>query len=167
MATTPASLDALFCAAIEIGSAEGRAAFLARACGEDAELRGRLEKLVAAHFRAGGFLEQPAAEIDPDRTAGREAGGSAEGPGTVIGPYKLMEQIGEGGMGVVYVAEQHQPVRRKVALKIIKAGMDTRQVVARFEAERQALAMMDHPNIAKVLDGGTTASGRPYFVMEL
>ena len=90
-----------------------------------------------------------------------------ESPGTVIGPYKLLEQIGEGGMGVVYVAEQTQPVRRKVALKIIKPGMDTKQVIARFEAERQALAMMDHPNIAKVLDAGATETGRPYFVMEL
>ena len=90
-----------------------------------------------------------------------------EGPGTVIGRYKLLEQIGEGGCGVVYVAEQKVPVKRRVALKIIKLGMDTRQVVARFQAERQALALMDHPNIAKVLDGGTTKSGRPYFVMEL
>ena len=90
-----------------------------------------------------------------------------EGPGTVIGPYKLLEQIGEGGMGVVYMAEQTQPVRRRVALKIIKPGMDTHQVIARFEAERQALALMDHPNIAKVLDAGATDSGRPYFVMEL
>src|SRR5262249_45500398 len=90
-----------------------------------------------------------------------------EGPETVIGPYKLLEQIGEGGMGVVYMAEQTKPVRRKVELKIIKPGMDTRQVIARFEAERQALAMMDHPNIARVLDAGATGSGRPYFVMEL
>jgi serine/threonine-protein kinase len=88
-------------------------------------------------------------------------------PGTVIGPYKLLEQIGEGGFGVVFMAEQHQPVRRKVALKVLKPGMDTRQVVARFEAERQALAIMDHPNIAKVLDGGATTSGRPFFVMDL
>src|SRR5262249_7981389 len=90
-----------------------------------------------------------------------------EGPGTLIGPYKLLEQIGEGGMGLVFVAEQQQPVRRRVALKVIKPGMDSRQVVARFEAERQALALMDHPNIARVLDGGETAAGRPYFVMEL
>ena len=90
-----------------------------------------------------------------------------EQPGTQIGPYKLLQQIGEGGMGVVYMAEQKEPVERRVALKIIKPGMDTRQVIARFEAERQALAMMDHPNIAKVLDAGTTDSGRPYFVMEL
>ena len=92
---------------------------------------------------------------------------SPKQPGTVIGPYKLLQQIGEGGMGVVFMAEQTEPVQRTVALKIIKPGMDTRQVIARFEAERQALAMMDHPNIAKVLDAGTTDSGRPYFVMEL
>src|SRR5262245_10226396 len=92
---------------------------------------------------------------------------SGQLPGTLIGPYKLLEQIGEGGMGVVYVAEQSEPVRRRVALKIIKPGMDTRQVIGRFEAERQALAMMDHPHIAKVLDAGTTDAGRPYFVMEL
>ena len=91
----------------------------------------------------------------------------AEGPGQTIGPYKLLEEIGEGGMGVVYMAEQREPVRRRVALKIIKPGMDTREVIARFEAERQALALMDHPNIAKVLDAGATDSGRPYFVMEL
>src|SRR5207245_184061 len=90
-----------------------------------------------------------------------------EGPGTIIGPFKLLEQIGEGGFGVVFMAEQHQPVRRKVALKVIKPGMDSRQVVARFEAERQALALMDHPNIARVFDGGETAGGRPFFVMEL
>jgi len=90
-----------------------------------------------------------------------------EAPGTVIGPYKLLEQIGEGGMAVVFLAEQSRPIQRKVALKIIKPGMDSRQVIARFEAERQALALMDHPNIAKVLEAGTTGSGRPYFVMEL
>src|SRR5947209_5251829 len=91
----------------------------------------------------------------------------AEGPGTTIGHYKLLQKIGEGGFGVVYMAEQQQPVRRTVALKIIKPGMDTREVIARFESERQALALMDHPNIARVLDAGATASGRPYFVMEL
>jgi serine/threonine-protein kinase len=90
-----------------------------------------------------------------------------EGPGSRIGPYKLLQQIGEGGMGTVFMAEQQEPVRRQVALKVIKPGMDSRQVIARFEAERQALALMDHPNIAKVLDAGTTESGRPYFVMEL
>src|SRR5262249_10648360 len=91
----------------------------------------------------------------------------AEGPGTIIGPYKLLQQIGEGGMGVVFMAEQTEPIHRTVALKVIKPGMDSRQVIARFEAERQALAMMDHPNISKVFDAGTTDSGRPYFVMEL
>src|SRR5262249_57232957 len=99
---------------------------------------------------------------DPDGTAGWEAARSAEGPGTVIGPYKLLEAIGEGGMGTVFMAEQTLPVRRRVALKVIKPGMDTKQVIARFEAERQALALMDHPNIAKVLDARPTASRRPY-----
>ena len=112
---------------------------------------------------AGDFMNRPAAAgLGHDLACP-----DPEGPGTRIGPYKLLEQIGEGGMGVVYMAEQQQPVRRKVALKIIKPGMDTRQVVARFEAERQALAVMDHPNIARVFDAGTTEAGRPYFVMEL
>ena len=115
-----------------------------------------------ADVGATGFMEQPPQDVDA--TVDVPIG---ERPGTVIGPYKLLEQIGEGGFGVVFMAEQTQPVRRKVALKVIKPGMDTRQVIARFEAERQALAIMDHPNIAKVLDGGATASGRPYFVMEL
>ena len=103
--------------------------------------------------------------MEIDRTIGLPP--IAEGPGTTIGRYKLLEEIAEGGMGVVYMAEQREPVRRKVALKIIKPGMDTREVIARFEAERQALAMMDHPNIAKVFDAGETESGRSYFVMEL
>src|SRR5262249_48128700 len=133
----------------------------------DAALQRRVERLIANHFQAGSFLERPAVALDPDGTAGWETATSAEGPGTVIGPYKLMEQIGEGGMGLVFVAEQHQPIKRRVALKIIKPGMDSRQVIARFEAERQALALMDHPNIAKVHDGGATPEGRPYFVMEL
>lgn len=113
--------------------------------------------------QAGDFLEIPA--IDPDITLDESP--LTEGPETVIGRYKLLEKIGEGGMASVYMAEQKQPIRRRVALKIIKLGMDTKQVIARFEAERQALAMMDHPNIAKVLDAGTTDTGRPYFVMEL
>jgi serine/threonine protein kinase/tetratricopeptide (TPR) repeat protein len=151
----------LFEAALE-QPPEKRAAFLDGVCGNDAALRQRLDALLRKHDQAGSFLEKPAtpplATIDEPLS---------ERPGTVVGPYKLMEQIGEGGMGLVFVAEQQQPVRRKVALKVIKPGMDTRQVIARFEAERQALALMDHPNIAKVLDGGTTATGRPYFVMEL
>ena len=153
------SPETIFGEAIAIESPEDRAAFLDQACQDDPELRRELEKLVADHFRAGDFLEHPVATIDMPPVAER--------PGQTIGNYKLLEEIGEGGMGVVYMAEQQEPVRRKVALKIIKPGMDTRQVVARFEAERQALALMDHPNIAKVFDGGTTASGRPYFVMEL
>src|SRR5262249_30740668 len=122
-----------------------------------------VEALLEVHARAGSFLASPVPA--PDATVDEQP--VREGPGSVIGPYKLLEQIGEGGFGVVYMAEQHQPVRRKVALKVLKPGMDTRQVIARFEAERQALAIMDHPNIAKVHDGGATPSGRPYFVMEL
>jgi serine/threonine-protein kinase len=156
--------EEIFYAALEFDSPVARSAFLDRVCGE-AELRRRVERLLALVPEASDFLEAPAPM--PTATAAHVSRPGVEEPGTVIGPYKLMEQIGEGGMGVVYVAEQHQPVRRKVALKIIKPGMDTRQVIARFEAERQALAMMDHPNIAKVHDGGTTESGRPYFVMEL
>jgi serine/threonine protein kinase/tetratricopeptide (TPR) repeat protein len=154
--------DTLFAQAIEIAAPEERALFLEKACGHDPELRRELEKLVRDHFRAGEFLERPAAHIV---ATGDELPG--EGPGTVLGPYKLLEQIGEGGMGLVFMAEQTRPVRRRVALKVLKPGMDTRQVVARFEAERQALALMDHPNIAKIHDAGATASGRPYFVMEL
>ena len=128
------------------------------------ELRASVERMLAATKRAGSFLG--ATGPSGDATAHHEPP-IVERPGTVIGPYKLLQQIGEGGMGVVFMAEQTEPIQRTVALKIIKPGMDTRQVIARFEAERQALAMMDHPNIAKVLDAGTTDSGRPYFVMEL
>jgi tetratricopeptide (TPR) repeat protein len=149
--------EALFHQALALPVAE-RAVFVNSACGGDDALRQRLEVLLQAHANPGSFLQSPAVTVDAP---------SMEAPGMVIGPYRLMEQIGEGGMGLVFVAEQQQPVRRKVALKVIKPGMDTRQVVARFEAERQALALMDHPNIAKVLDGGETAGGRPYFVMEL
>jgi len=114
-------------------------------------------------------LESPALVGDvPEKTGvARESDFLVEPIGTTIGRYKLLQKIGEGGFGVVFMAEQQEPVERRVALKVIKAGMDTRQVVARFEAERQALALMDHPNIAKVLDAGATTSGRPYFVMEL
>ncbi|MGH7970640.1 MAG: serine/threonine protein kinase, partial [Limisphaerales bacterium] len=118
-----------------------------------------VDSLLRAHHRAGTFLQQ--------NVIGTNGPGSGEGPGNVIGRYKLLQQIGEGGFGLVFMAEQQEPVRRMVALKIIKAGMDTKEVIARFEAERQALALMDHPNIARVLDGGTTSSGRPYFVMDL
>jgi serine/threonine protein kinase/Flp pilus assembly protein TadD len=152
---------AIFLQALEFQTPEELDRFLDDACCGNADLRARAEELLQAHKDAGNFLGGPRSL---DATLDEPV---AEGPGTVIGPYKLMEQIGEGGMGLVFVAEQQQPVRRKVALKVIKPGMDTRQIVARFEAERQALAMMDHPNIAKVLDGGETAGGRPYFVMEL
>jgi WD40 repeat protein/serine/threonine protein kinase len=151
----------LFAAALEKATPEERAAYLAEACAGDANLRRRVEALLRAHAEPDEMLDRPLAKAPVDEQP------VTEQPGSTIGPYKLLEQIGEGGFGVVFMAEQHQPVRRKVALKIIKPGMDTRQVVARFEAERQALALMDHPHIAKVLDGGTTPSGRPYFVMEL
>jgi serine/threonine protein kinase len=165
-ASTP-KVETILAQAVEITAAEERHAFVEQACAGNAELKRRVERLVANHFRAGRFLEQPAFAVDLDATAGWEADGAAECPGSMIGPYKLLEQIGEGGIGVVYVAEQSKPVRRKVALKIIKPGMDTKQVIARFEAERQALAMMDHPNVARVIDAGATEGGRPYFVMEL
>jgi serine/threonine protein kinase len=153
----------LFLAALEKDHDAERFAYLDEACGSDQDLRQRVDALLGRHAAAGSFLESP-----PDAGgATKDEQPIAEHPGSVIGPYKLMEQIGEGGMGLVFVAEQQHPVRRKVALKVIKPGMDTRAVVARFEAERQALALMDHLNIAKVLDGGETASGRPYFVMEL
>ncbi len=139
--------------------------------------RRELESLLQAHEQAGGFLKQPLASeavtlVPPTGAAQtlsepKKQASAAEGPGSRIGPYKLLQQIGEGGMGVVWMAEQTEPVRRTVALKVIKAGMDSAQVIARFEAERQALALMDHPNIAKVLDAGATETGRPYFVMEL
>ncbi len=118
--------------------------------------------LLRSHEEAGDFLVMP-----PDAVATLDIGRSTEQPGTIIDRYKLLQQIGEGGFGTVWMAEQTEPVSRRVALKVIKLGMDTREVIARFEAERQALAMMDHPNIARVLDAGATDAGRPYFVMEL
>ncbi|MEM7199197.1 MAG: protein kinase [Planctomycetota bacterium] len=152
-------LEQLFQAAADLPAAE-RPTFVAQSCGDDAALRRRLMAMLA--------------ELERDQSLApalvTSAGGelpSLEGPGATIGRYKLLQILGEGGFGVVYMAEQQEPVQRKVALKIIKLGMDTREVVARFEAERQALAMMDHPNIARVLDGGATDAGRPYFVMEL
>jgi serine/threonine protein kinase len=166
--------DSIFAAALKKPPAE-RAAYLDEACDGDPALRAEVEALLRAHYEAGSFLQQelvtgaqaPSADVGAAQAAGSAGTPLVEGPGTRIGPYKLLQQIGEGGMGVVYMAEQEQPVRRRVALKIIKPGMDSAQVIARFEAERQALALMDHPNIAKVLDAGTTATGRPFFVMEL
>jgi tetratricopeptide (TPR) repeat protein len=151
----------IFLAAVEIVSDQERAAYLEQACAGNPQLRAEVDALLLAHAKPQPLLDAappPAPTIDQP---------ISEQPGTVIGPYKLLEQIGEGGFGVVFLAEQTEPVRRKVALKVLKPGMDTRQVVARFEAERQALALMDHPNIAQVHDGGTTPDGRPYFVMEL
>src|SRR5208282_1676236 len=161
MPTNPKLVRDHFLAAAELPAAE-RAAYLTVHCGGDAELHAAVERLLVAHDQPASVLDRPAPGMP---TA--EYAPITERPGTTVGPYKLMEQIGEGGFGLVFVAEQQHPVRRKVALKIIKPGMDTRLVVARFEAERQALALMDHPNIAHVFDGGATASGRPYFVMEL
>jgi serine/threonine protein kinase/tetratricopeptide (TPR) repeat protein len=154
--------ESIFAAALAIASPAERAAYLDRACATDAGLRRQVEELLAAHA-ADNPLDRPPADLD--RTGAYEP--PAERPGASVGPYKLLQEIGEGGMGTVFMAEQTAPVRRKVALKIIKPGMDSRQVVARFEAERQALSLMDHPNIARVLDAGATASGRPFFVMEL
>jgi eukaryotic-like serine/threonine-protein kinase len=168
------SVESIFLAALEKGSAEERAAYLSKACAGDEELRRRVERLLDAHPRVGSFLEKPAVAAGPSQPPAEEVEALTlppspvtEGPGSRIGPYKLLQQIGEGGMGIVYMAEQETPVRRRVALKIIKPGMDSSVVVARFEAERQALAMMDHVNIARVLDAGTTETHRPYFVMEL
>ena len=162
----------VFNSALERTTSAERAAYLDGACGEDAGLRARIEALIRAHELAGGFL--PEEDIKPQAAELAETIATTAGmvpvtekPGDRIGRYKLLQQIGEGGCGVVYMAEQQEPVRRKVALKVIKLGMDTKSVIARFEAERQALALMDHPNIAKVLDAGATDTGRPYFVMEL
>jgi serine/threonine protein kinase/tetratricopeptide (TPR) repeat protein len=165
MATWNQRANELFLHARDMHSADERRNYLDGACAADATLRAEVEALLEANARAGSFLESPASVAPLLATVdGRSA---VERPGTVIGSYKLLEQIGEGGFGVVFLAEQQRPVRRKVALKVLKPGMDTRHIIARFEAERQALALMDHPNIAKVLDGGQTAGGRPYFVMDL
>ncbi len=153
----------IFLDALEKTTDSERAAYLDKACAGDAAVRMKVEALLRAHDQAGGFLQPPDCLADPTL----ETSALTEQPGTLIGRYKLLERIGEGGMAVVYMAEQKEPIRRKVALKIIKLGMDTKQVIARFEAERRALAMMDHPNIARVLDAGATETGRPYFVMEL
>jgi serine/threonine protein kinase len=175
----------IFDAALELNSAAERVAYLSGACGGDGALRERVEALLRAHEQAGGFLpeDDPNPPTAPARTVRLTSGPPpvTEKPGDRVGRYKLREKIGEGGCGVVYVAEQEEPVRRRVALKIVKLGMDTQSVIARFDAERQALAMMDHPNIAKIYDAGVTGAeesqisnlksqthqGRPFFVMEL
>jgi serine/threonine protein kinase/tetratricopeptide (TPR) repeat protein len=152
----------IFLAAIDEHTPEQWPAFVEQACAGDVRLRAKVEKLLQAQCEMGSFHEASRsaqfATVDYPIT---------ERPGTVIGPYKLLEQIGEGGFGIVFMAEQQQPIRRQVALKVLKPGMDTKEVIARFESERQALALMDHPHIARVLDAGATDSGRPYFVMEL
>jgi eukaryotic-like serine/threonine-protein kinase len=154
--------SAIFNVARQIDDVDAQRLYIEQACNDDPKLQARLEALLRVYEVDPTFLEQPA-----DRVPAETEECIIEVPGRRIGPYKLLEEIGEGGFGKVFMAEQHQPVRRTVALKIIKPGMDSTQVIARFEAERQALAVMDHPNIAKVLDAGTTDSGRPYFVMEL
>jgi WD40 repeat protein/serine/threonine protein kinase len=176
MPSDPKRVQSVFLSAVEQPAAD-RAALLDRECGTDAELRQRVEALLKAHDEPGSLLPNPA--VNPAATVDSKPGAfrdeseqdharvPRETAGSRIGPYKLLQQIGEGGMGSVWMAEQLEPIRRKVALKVIKAGMDSAQVIARFEAERQALALMDHPNIARVLDAGTTDAGRPYFVMEL
>ncbi len=170
--------DGIFIAAL-YHAAVDREAFLTTACGEDAVLLLEVRALLAAHeAMPTGFLTAPAAyrvaERDVETTIKHDSSTeplcrvtTPERDGERIGRYKLLQQVGEGGFGTVWMAEQMEPVSRRVALKIIKLGMDTREVIARFEAERQALAMMDHPNIAKVLDAGSTDAGRPFFVMEL
>jgi WD40 repeat protein/serine/threonine protein kinase/tetratricopeptide (TPR) repeat protein len=157
--------ERLFSAAAELIDPGQRAAFLDAACGNDPSLRAAIEDLLRHDDAAGDFLSSPA--VAPDATSGATEPPPLEPLLARIGPYKLIEEIGDGGMGTVYMAQQTEPVKRLVALKIIKPGMDSRQVIARFEAERQALALMDHPNIARVFDAGTTETGRPYFVMEL
>jgi WD40 repeat protein/serine/threonine protein kinase len=173
---------AIFDHAHELASLVDRKAYLDQACVGAPDLREKVDALLRAYDEAGDFLESAllhqidvpgqSSALPLDNSPLRDAATQppspiTEGPGSRIGPYKLLQQIGEGGMGVVYMAEQEHPVRRRVALKIIKPGMDTKQVIARFEAERQALALMDHFNIARVLDAGSTDTGRPYFVMEL
>ena len=153
----PSEID-LFAAASHL-PADQRPGFLDEACGEDRELRDRIGNYLEAHDTSGPLDAAP-----PELAGILHQVSAAVQLGSQIGPYKLREQIGEGGMGVVYVAEQTEPVRRKVALKIVRPGMASRDVVARFEAERQALAVMDHPNIAHVFDGGATDTGQPYFV---
>jgi serine/threonine protein kinase len=167
MSATDASEQTIFDAARQMPDPQARAAYLEGACAGKPELRQRMESLLQASGRADQFLAGDPLELGQAFRGGSVPALSGEGPDTVIDKYKLLEKLGEGGFGVVYMAEQKQPLKRRVALKIIKVGMDTREVVARFEAERQALALMDHPHIAKVFDAGATAAGRPYFVMEL
>ena len=177
MSHKPRDIETIFQGARRISDPTERAAYLATACGVDRELRGRIESLLAAgttpHSTSNldATLEVPSGSSSRLSVPAKSSSQSgfvpaSEQPGTVIGRYQLIEKVGEGGFGIVFMAEQREPVQRIVALKIIKLGMDTRDVIARFEQERQALAVMDHPNIARVLDAGATETGRPYFVME-
>jgi RIO-like serine/threonine protein kinase len=163
------SEETIFEKALGFASREARRAYLDGACGGDEALRQKIDGLIGAHEKAADlkFLNLGLQAGQTQSTDDLATRAISETEGATIGRYKLLEKIGEGGFGIVYVAEQKEPVKRRLALKIIKLGMDTRQVVARFEAERQALALMDHPNIAKVLDAGATSTGRPFFVMEL
>ncbi len=154
--------ESIFLEALEIEGSADLADFLDRACGSDSQLRAGVESLLRASRKSGDLLDVSECIDGPTYVPS-----GAEKPGAQIGPYRLLEEIGDGGMGVVYLAEQKEPVRRKVALKVIKPGMDSREVIARFDAERQALAIMDHPNISRMLEAGTTTAGRPYFVMDL
>jgi eukaryotic-like serine/threonine-protein kinase len=185
MPPMPGQAKEIFLAAIEKATPAERAAFMDVACAGDASLREKVEQLLRAHYQPGSFLEKPAAELRAHASspgeidegeqgtstgaAGLPAGAdrSSEAVGSYLGPYRLLQRLGEGGMGTVWVAEQHEPVKRRVAVKVIKPGQDSAQVLRRFDAERQALALMDHSNIARVLDAGATENGRPYFVMEL
>ena len=175
-----AKAEEIFCSALDHEEPEARRAFIEAACADDPDLRGRVDALLMAHDKATRLFAESASalELSPDdcRALGEDPAvresadlnaAPAPPPGTRIGPYRLVEVLGQGGCGVVYLAEQEHPVRRQVALKIIKLGMDTQAVIARFDIERQALAMMDHPHIARVLDAGATETGRPFFVMEL
>ncbi len=163
MSEEPVDIKSILFEALEKKDADERAAYLDCACGSNADLRAEAESLLESYEKAADFLPSP--DLDPAVTLDETP--PTEGLGTVIGRYKLLEKIGEGGMATVHMAEQERPIRRKVALKVIKLGMDTKQVIARFEAERQALALLDHSNIARVYDAGATEAGRPYFVMEL
>jgi len=180
MSERPQREEDLFDAARQLADAAERRAFLDRACDGDTGLRGRLEGLLAASNEADRFFAEGSSSLgklasfagtrsgEPALAGALRAHLPADEPiGARIGRYKILQKIGEGGCGVVYLSEQEEPVRRRVALKIIKLGMETKSVIARFEAERQALALMDHPNIARVFDAGATERGSPYFVMEL
>ena len=159
---SPSSDEAktIFLQVLEIDASGERHAFITAKCGGNEPLAAEVQRLLGQHGKVGSFLESPPGRADANATLTHLVN---ESPGDQIGPYKLREVIGEGGMGTVFVAEQQKPLRRKVAIKVIKPGMDSKSVLARFDAERQALALMDHPNIAKVLDAGTTEKGPPLF----